>query len=98
MCEKLLCACDKTAAECMASAAFNESLKFPQRQECQEEKILCQRDPYERPSIGTEIGTGISSSEESSEEEGPLWSVLRRAKRETPHPIGDSRTGQREGR
>ncbi|XP_029868377.1 uncharacterized protein LOC115340630 isoform X1 [Aquila chrysaetos chrysaetos] len=98
MCEKLLCACDKTAAECMASAFFNESLKFPHGQECQEEKVLCQRDPYERPSIGTEIGTGISSSEESSEEEGPLWSVLRRAKRETHHPVGNSRTGQREGR
>ncbi|XP_010285144.1 PREDICTED: otoconin-90 [Phaethon lepturus] len=98
MCEKLLCACDKTAAECMASAFFNESLKFPHRQECQEEKVLCQRDPYERPSVGTETGTGISSSEESSEEEGPLWSVLRRAKRETHRPIGNSRTVQHEGR
>ncbi|KAM6410658.1 otoconin-90 [Pluvialis apricaria] len=97
-CEKLLCACDKTAAECMASAFFNESLKFPQRQECQEEKASCQRDPYERPSIGTEVGTGISSSEESSEEEGPLWRVLRRAKRETHHPVGNSRIVQREGR
>ncbi|KFQ58678.1 Otoconin-90, partial [Pelecanus crispus] len=94
-CEKLLCACDKTAAECMASAAFNESLKFPHRQECQEEKILCQSDPYERPSIGTEIVTEISSSEESSEEEGPLWSVLRRAKRETHRPVGNM---QHEGR
>nr|XP_009511346.1 PREDICTED: otoconin-90 [Phalacrocorax carbo] len=84
MCEKLLCACDKTAAECMASAFFNESLKFPHRQDCQEGKVLCQSDPHERPSIGTEIGTGISSSEESSEEEGPLWSVFRRAKRDTP--------------
>ncbi|KAM9302597.1 otoconin-90 [Morus bassanus] len=98
MCEKLLCACDKTAAECMASAFFNESLKFPHRQECQEEKVLCQSDPYERPSIGTEIGTGISSSEESSEEEGPLWSVLRRAKRETHHPVGNSRSLQRKSR
>ncbi|KAM9278926.1 LOW QUALITY PROTEIN: otoconin-90 [Cariama cristata] len=98
MCEKLLCACDKTAAECMASAFFNESLKFPHSQECQEEKVLCQSDRYERPSIGTEIGTGISSSEESSEEGGPLRSVLRRAKRETHHPIGNSRTVQHEGR
>ncbi|KAM7122064.1 otoconin-90 [Ciconia maguari] len=86
MCEKLLCACDKTAAECMASAFFNESFKFPHRQECQEEKVLCQSDPYERPSVSPEISTGISSSEESSEEEGPLWSVLRRAKRETHRP------------
>ncbi|XP_010158847.1 PREDICTED: otoconin-90 [Eurypyga helias] len=90
MCEKLLCACDKTAAECMASAFFNESLKFPPRQECQEEKLLCQRGPYERPSVSTEIGTGISSSEESSEEEGPLRSVLSRAKREAHRPVGNS--------
>ncbi|KAM6318657.1 otoconin-90 [Aegotheles albertisi] len=98
MCEKLLCACDKTAAECMASAFFNESLKVPHRQECQEEKVLCQRDPYERPSTGTEIDTGISSSEESSEEEGRLRRVLRRAKRETHHPAGSSRTVQYQGR
>ncbi|XP_065525513.1 otoconin-90 [Lathamus discolor] len=98
MCEKLLCACDKTAAECMASALFNESLKLPHRQECQEEKISCQSDPYERPSTGTGTGTGISSSEESSEEEGPLESVLRRAKRDTHHRIGNSRAVQHEGR
>ncbi|XP_010018708.1 PREDICTED: otoconin-90 [Nestor notabilis] len=94
ICEKLLCACDKTAAECMASAFFNESLKFPHRQECQEEKISCQSDPYERPSTGT----GHSSSEESSEEEGPLGSVLRRAKRDTHRPVGNSITVQHEGR
>ncbi|XP_061303548.1 otoconin-90 [Pezoporus flaviventris] len=98
MCEKLLCTCDKTAAECMASAFFNESLKLPHRQECQEEKISCQSDPYERPSTGTGTGTGISSSEESSEEEGPLGSVLRRAKRDTHHHIGNSRAVQHEGR
>lgn len=98
MCEKLLCACDRTAAECMASAFYNESLKFPHGQKCQEEKILCQSDPSERPAVGSEIAAGISSSEESSEEEGPLWSVLRRGKRETHRPVGNSRTGQREGR
>ncbi|KFV16524.1 Otoconin-90, partial [Pterocles gutturalis] len=98
LCEKLLCACDKTAAECMASAFFNESLKFPHRPECQEEKVSCQGGPYERPSVGTETGTGISSSEESSEEEGRLRSALRRAKRETHRPIGKSKTVQREGR
>ncbi|XP_071594506.1 otoconin-90 [Heliangelus exortis] len=98
MCEKLLCACDKAAAECMASAFFNESLKSPHRQECQGEKILCQRDPSERPSVGTETGTGASSSEESSEEEGPVRSVLRRAKREPRRPAGHSRAVQPESR
>ncbi|XP_069709242.1 otoconin-90 [Phaenicophaeus curvirostris] len=98
ICEKLICACDETAAGCMASAFFNESLKFPHNQECQGEKFLCQRGAYERPSVGTETGTGTSSSEESSEEEGPLRSVFRRAKRETYHPTGNSRTMQHEGR
>ncbi|XP_053913395.1 otoconin-90 isoform X2 [Cuculus canorus] len=98
ICEKLLCACDETAAGCMASAFFNESLKFPHSQECQGEKFSCQRVPYERPSVGTETGTGISSSEESSEEEGPLRSVFRRAKREAYHPVGNSRAMQHEGR
>uniref|UniRef100_A0A8C6NGT4 Phospholipase A2-like central domain-containing protein n=1 Tax=Melopsittacus undulatus TaxID=13146 RepID=A0A8C6NGT4_MELUD len=98
ICEKLLCACDKAAAECMAAAFFNESLQLPHSQECQEEKISCQSDPYERPSTGTGTGTGISSSEESSEEEGPLGSVLRRAKRDTHHRIGNSRAVQHGGR
>jgi len=98
MCEKLLCACDKTAAECMASAFFNESLRFPHWQECQEEEVFCQRGSSERPSPGTEMGTRISSSEESSEEEDPMRSVLRRAKREIRLPVGNSRTTQREGR
>nr|XP_009687975.1 PREDICTED: otoconin-90 [Struthio camelus australis] len=71
LCEKLLCACDKTAAECMASAFFNESLKFPHRQVCQEEVVLCRSGVYEQPLSSTELGTRISSSEESSEEEDP---------------------------
>ncbi|XP_017601608.1 PREDICTED: otoconin-90, partial [Corvus brachyrhynchos] len=96
-CEKLLCACSEAAAECMASAFFNESLKLPHGQECREE-VSCQGDAAERPPTGTEIGTGGSSSEESSEEEGALRSGFRRAKRETQHPIGNSGTGGQEGR
>ncbi|NXD05898.1 OC90 protein, partial [Nothocercus nigrocapillus] len=77
LCEKLLCACDTTAAECMASAFFNESLQFAHRETCQEEKVSCRSGAYERPLSSTELGAGISSSEESSEEEGPLRSLLR---------------------
>uniref|UniRef100_A0A8C9G0V7 Phospholipase A2-like central domain-containing protein n=2 Tax=Pavo cristatus TaxID=9049 RepID=A0A8C9G0V7_PAVCR len=95
LCEKLLCACDQTAAECMASAFFNESLKFPHGQACQEEKASCRGGPYERPSVGREPGAGTSSSEESSEEEG---SLQRRARRETHHPPGKPRSGQHRGR
>ncbi|XP_015138611.2 otoconin-90 isoform X3 [Gallus gallus] len=95
LCEKLLCACDQTAAQCMASALFNESLKFPHGQVCQEEKASCRGGPYERPSVGTEPGAQTSSSEESSEEEGFL---RRRARRETRRPPGKPRSGQHRGR
>ncbi|KAJ7424670.1 hypothetical protein BTVI_05782 [Pitangus sulphuratus] len=98
ICEKLLCACDTAAAECMGSAFFNESLKLPHGQECREEKPSCQSDPYERPPVGTGTGTGVSSSEESSEEEGPLRRQSRRAKRGTRRSAGNSRTVGRGGR
>ncbi|XP_052560610.1 otoconin-90 [Tympanuchus pallidicinctus] len=94
LCEKLLCACDQTAAECMASAFFNESLKFPHAQACQEEKTSCRGGPYEWPSVSTEPGAGTSSSEESSEEED---SLRRRAWRETRRPPGKPRGGQHRG-
>uniref|UniRef100_A0A8C3PAW5 Otoconin 90 n=1 Tax=Chrysemys picta bellii TaxID=8478 RepID=A0A8C3PAW5_CHRPI len=71
MCEKLLCTCDKTAAECMAAASFNESLRFLTRQACQENKASCRSGIAERPAGDTGIGTRTSSSEESSEEAGP---------------------------
>ncbi|OXB56344.1 hypothetical protein ASZ78_004345, partial [Callipepla squamata] len=95
MCEKLLCACDQTAAECMASAFYNESLKFPHGQACQEEKASCRGGPYERPSVGTEPEAGTSSSEESSEEEG---SQQRRGKREMRRTLGNARSGKHGGR
>lgn len=79
----------------MASALFNESLKFPHGQVCQEEKASCRGGPYERPSVGTEPGAQTSSSEESSEEEGFL---RRRARRETRRPPGKPRSGQHRGR
>nr|XP_056710640.1 otoconin-90 [Euleptes europaea] len=82
MCEKLLCSCDNAAAECMSTAPFNESLMFPNKQTCQEDKLLCRRGAYERPSSSDGIGSSTSSEEESSsEEEGVAKSVLRRAKR-----------------
>uniref|UniRef100_H0ZQM1 Otoconin 90 n=1 Tax=Taeniopygia guttata TaxID=59729 RepID=H0ZQM1_TAEGU len=97
-CEKLLCACDTAAAQCMASAFFNESMKLPHGQECREEKVSCPGGPAGRPPTGTETGTGGSSSEESSEEEGALRSGFRRAKRGMQHHGGNSRTVGHQGR
>ncbi|XP_060099094.1 otoconin-90 [Heteronotia binoei] len=82
MCEKLLCSCDKAAAECMATAPFNESLMFPNKQACEEDRLFCRRGAHERPSSSHGIGSSTSSEEESSSEErGEARSVLRRAKR-----------------
>ncbi|XP_030916742.1 otoconin-90 isoform X3 [Geospiza fortis] len=101
-CEKLLCACDAAAAECMASAFFNASLKLPHGQGCSWEKLSCPGDSAERPPAGTQTGsqtgTGASSSEESSEEEGAPRGGLRRARRGTRHHLGNARTGGHEGR
>ncbi|XP_054841879.1 otoconin-90 [Eublepharis macularius] len=79
MCEKLLCSCDKAAAECMSTAPFNESLTFPNQHTCQEDRLFCRRGTHERPSSSDGIGSRTSSEEESSsEEEGTTKSVLRR--------------------
>ncbi|XP_073923053.1 otoconin-90 [Castor canadensis] len=73
LCEKLLCACDQTAAECMASASFNQSLKSPGRQECQGKQMSCEESMpggHSASSVG-------SSSEENSEEIMPHTGGLR---------------------
>ncbi|XP_048363585.1 otoconin-90 isoform X2 [Sphaerodactylus townsendi] len=82
MCEKLMCACDKAAAECMSTAPFNESLSFPNSHMCQEDRLFCRRGAQERPSSSAGTESRTSSEEESSSEEvGVPTSTLRRAKR-----------------
>ncbi|KAL6033130.1 hypothetical protein STEG23_009651, partial [Scotinomys teguina] len=67
LCEKLLCACDQMAAECMASASFNQSLKLPELQECQGKPVSCE-DGVLGGNVASSAG---SSSEENSEEATP---------------------------
>ncbi|XP_040586245.1 otoconin-90 [Mesocricetus auratus] len=62
LCEKLLCACDQTAAECMASASFNQSLASPLR-ECQGKPVSCEDGVLG----GSMASSAASSSEEDSE-------------------------------
>ncbi|XP_041528526.1 otoconin-90 [Microtus oregoni] len=64
LCEKLLCACDQMAAECMASASFNQSLKSPDLRECQGKPVSCEDGMLG----GTLASSAGSSSEENSEE------------------------------
>ncbi|KAM9050337.1 otoconin-90 [Megaptera novaeangliae] len=74
LCEKLLCVCDQTAAECLASAFYNQSLKSPGRQECQGHRPSCEDGSISASSLG-------SSSEENSEEAPPPREGLRRTRR-----------------
>ncbi|OBS82053.1 hypothetical protein A6R68_23958, partial [Neotoma lepida] len=67
LCEKLLCACDQMAAECMASASFNQSLKLPDLRECQGKPVSCE-DGVLGGNVASSAG---SSSEENSEEATP---------------------------
>ncbi|XP_031214278.1 otoconin-90 isoform X2 [Mastomys coucha] len=73
LCEKLLCACDQMAAECMASAFFNQSLKSPDRPECQGEPVSCEDVML----VGTLASSVDSSSEENSEEAASKMERLR---------------------
>eukprot|EP00069_Balaena_mysticetus_P010268 bmy_20614T0 len=74
LCEKLLCVCDQTAAECLASTFYNQSLKSPGRQECQGHRPSCEDGSISASSLG-------SSSEENSEEAPPPREGLRRTRR-----------------
>lgn len=73
LCEKLLCACEQTAAECMASAFFNQSLKSSGRQECQGPQRPCE-DGGQGGLSASSLG---SSSEENSAEALPPTAHLR---------------------
>ncbi|XP_055987614.1 otoconin-90 [Sorex fumeus] len=88
LCMKLLCACDETAAQCMASAFFNQSLKSSGRQECQGHQLSCEDSMHggaSAPLLG-------SSSEEVSEEERPHAEGPRRTKRFLGNSLGLKRT------
>uniref|UniRef100_A0A8C2UQA4 Otoconin 90 n=1 Tax=Chinchilla lanigera TaxID=34839 RepID=A0A8C2UQA4_CHILA len=84
LCEKLLCACDQTAAECIASASFNRSLKSLDGHECQGKQKLC-----EDSVLGGRSASSVgSSSEENSEEATTPAEGLRRRRflRQSPGP------------
>lgn len=65
LCAKLLCACDQSAAGCMASAFYNHSLQSAGRRECLGDRPTCEGG-------GPAAAAPGSSSEEDSEEAPPL--------------------------
>ncbi|XP_062987402.1 otoconin-90 [Elgaria multicarinata webbii] len=93
MCEKLLCSCDKAAAECMATASFNDTLRSPNRHACQGDRQFCRRGGHKMPASSAGIGVpSVSSEEESSSEEAePARGILRRGKRAAHHARGNAR-------
>ncbi|KAG8515485.1 Otoconin-90 [Galemys pyrenaicus] len=70
LCAKLLCACDQTAATCMASAFFNQSLKSPGRAQCPGSQPRC--EDQDRPLAGPNAPSPGSSSSSEDSEEAPL--------------------------
>ncbi|XP_043922981.1 otoconin-90 isoform X3 [Protopterus annectens] len=70
-CDRFLCSCAKAAAECMAEAPFNRTLKLTNRHQCRGEKASCERDQHVRLSSKTAGGSATDGSreEDSSEEE-----------------------------
>ncbi|MEE6463101.1 hypothetical protein FKM82_005778, partial [Ascaphus truei] len=78
ICDKLLCTCDKAAAECMAAAPLNETVRSLNRDQCQDERVLCRNGGAEdKPERAIGTHSDSSSSEESSEERNPTSHIMR---------------------
>ncbi|XP_068937401.1 otoconin-90 [Petaurus breviceps papuanus] len=91
VCEKLLCFCDQTAAECMAAATFNDSHRFWSRSRCQENGTLCEDNNHEWPLAPAGLGSSSSSDENSSEQSvASLTGGFRRKKRFLGKPFGNA--------
>ncbi|XP_060058370.1 otoconin-90 [Erinaceus europaeus] len=76
LCAKLLCTCDQRAAECVAAASFNGSLRSLGGQECQGLQLSCEDDVH-----GSPVAPSLSSSSEEDSEEASSPKELRRTRR-----------------
>ncbi|XP_075172128.1 otoconin-90 [Anomaloglossus baeobatrachus] len=79
ICEKLVCACDKAAAECMAAAPFNGTMRSLNRRQCQGGPMLCRNvGSADKPDRAMGQQSDSSSSEDSSsEEQRPMREIVR---------------------
>ncbi|XP_040289765.1 otoconin-90 [Bufo bufo] len=93
ICDKLVCACDKAAAECMAAAPFNGTMRSLNRRQCQGAPLLC-RNPGSGDNPERAMGpqSDSSSSEESSEEHSPMRDIMRPGDSGSLVPRGGRRT------
>ncbi|XP_018425478.1 PREDICTED: otoconin-90 [Nanorana parkeri] len=94
ICDRLLCVCDKAAAECIAAAPVNDSLRVLNRSRCQgEAQSLCrQGSEEEKPERAIKTQSESSSSEESSEEQRPMRDIVRAGNSGSSVPRGGRRT------
>ncbi|XP_069815722.1 otoconin-90 [Dendropsophus ebraccatus] len=95
ICDKLVCACDKAAAECMAAAPFNITMRSQTRRQCQGAPVLCRNSGgMAKPerAMGAQSDSSSSSSEESSEEQSPMRDIVRAEDSGSLVPRGGRRT------
>ncbi|XP_045716921.1 otoconin-90 [Phyllostomus hastatus] len=91
LCAKLLCACDHTAAQCMAAAFFNQSLARAGGRECRGSPPPCEDGEQGGPSAPS---PGSSSEDSSEEEEAqPHVAHPRRARRFLGKPLSPVQAG-----
>ncbi|XP_004414063.1 PREDICTED: otoconin-90 [Odobenus rosmarus divergens] len=93
LCAKLLCACDQTVAECVASAFFNQSLKSSGTHKCQGHQLSCEDSMPGGPAASSPG----SSSEEDSEEAMPRTEGPRRTRRFLGKSLGPVGTRRQHG-
>ncbi|KAG9463275.1 hypothetical protein GDO78_022064, partial [Eleutherodactylus coqui] len=78
ICDKLACACDKAAAECMAAAPFNTTMGSLNRRQCLGTPLLCRNVGIEdKPERAMGPQSDSASSEDSSEEHSSMRDIVR---------------------
>ncbi|XP_075684076.1 otoconin-90 [Rhinoderma darwinii] len=91
ICDKLVCACDKAAAECMAAAPFNGTMRSLNRRQCQGPPLLC-RNSEDKPERAMGPQSDSSSSEDSSEEHSSMRDIVGAGNSGSLVPRGGRRT------
>ncbi|XP_056378751.1 uncharacterized protein LOC130274443 isoform X3 [Hyla sarda] len=95
ICDKLVCACDKAAAECMAAAPFNGTMRSLNRRQCQGAPLLCRNGGSQaKPerAMGTQSDSSDSEDSSSSEEQSPMREIVRAEDSGSLVPRGGRRT------
>ncbi|XP_075128048.1 otoconin-90 [Leptodactylus fuscus] len=93
ICDKLICVCEQAAAECMATAPFNSTMRSLNKRQCQGGAQPCRNpgnDETQERAMGQKSDS--SSSEDSSEERSPMKDIVRAEESGSLVPRGGRRT------